>query len=186
MTLAGEAVIIWTATGLSVIAMSVAEKWEECSTLASTYNLVYDAYGLVLISSTLYSRYVSMKEYDVEERDNRPHKQKCSSCYLPKMQLYPYRIYKECSSMLELLLIPVASFGYALVSDNLRRKNDDKRKIQVFFEVSGIAIKKKKSYIIQNFKRKILMIAVQHTFTLYLLVCRVKSFRRSRMLFLKD
>ncbi|ADY24075.1 MULTISPECIES: hypothetical protein [Bacillus] len=26
MTLAGEAVIIWTATGLSVIAMSVAEK----------------------------------------------------------------------------------------------------------------------------------------------------------------
>lgn len=27
MTLAGEAVIIWTATGLSVIAMSAAEKW---------------------------------------------------------------------------------------------------------------------------------------------------------------
>ncbi|CDN39281.1 unnamed protein product [Bacillus thuringiensis DB27] len=27
MTLAGEAVIIWTATGLSVIAMSVTEKW---------------------------------------------------------------------------------------------------------------------------------------------------------------
>ena len=27
MTLAGEAVIIWTATGLSVIAMNVAEKW---------------------------------------------------------------------------------------------------------------------------------------------------------------
>ena len=27
MTLAGEAVIIWTSTGLSVIAMSVAEKW---------------------------------------------------------------------------------------------------------------------------------------------------------------
>ena len=88
--------------------------------------------------------------------------------------------------MLELLLIPVASFGYALVSDKLKRKDDDKRKIQVFFEVSGIAIKKKKSYVIQNFKRKILMIAVQHTFTLYLLVCQVKSFRRSRMLFLKD
>ena len=29
MTLAGEAVIIWTATGLSVIAMKAAEKWEE-------------------------------------------------------------------------------------------------------------------------------------------------------------
>ena len=74
MTLAGEAVIIWTATGLSVIAMSALKNGEECSTLASTYNLVYDAYGLVLISSTLCSRYVSMKEYDVEERDSRPHK----------------------------------------------------------------------------------------------------------------
>ena len=84
MTLAGEAVIIWTSTGLSVIAMSVAEKWGRVFTLASTYNLVYDAYRLVLISSTLCSRYVSMKEYDVEERDNRPCKQKCSSCYLPK------------------------------------------------------------------------------------------------------
>lgn len=84
MTLAGEAVIIWTATGLSVIAMSVAEKnGEECSTLASTYNLVYDAYGLVLISSTLCSRYVSMKEYDVEERDSRIHKRKCLFCLLP-------------------------------------------------------------------------------------------------------
>ena len=45
MTLAGEAVIIWTATGLSVIAMSALKNGEECSTLASTYNLVYDAYG---------------------------------------------------------------------------------------------------------------------------------------------
>ena len=27
MTLAGEAVVIWTATGLSVVAMKVAEKW---------------------------------------------------------------------------------------------------------------------------------------------------------------
>ena len=27
VTLAGEAVVIWTATGLSVVAMKVAEKW---------------------------------------------------------------------------------------------------------------------------------------------------------------
>ncbi|MFB5556711.1 FtsK/SpoIIIE domain-containing protein [Bacillus cytotoxicus] len=44
--------------------------------------------------------------------------------------------------MLELLLIPVVSLGYALVSDNLKSKEDDRKKIQVFFEVSGIAIKK--------------------------------------------
>ena len=74
MTLAGEAVIIWTATGLSVIAMSLTEKMGKSVHIGFPYNLVYDAYGLVLISSTLCSRYVSMKEYDVEERDSRPHK----------------------------------------------------------------------------------------------------------------
>ncbi|MDX5884230.1 hypothetical protein [Bacillus cereus group sp. BfR-BA-00999] len=43
MTLAGEAVIIWTATGLSVIAMKAAEKmgrsvpyWLPCVTLYTT------------------------------------------------------------------------------------------------------------------------------------------------------
>ncbi|AZJ21527.1 cell division protein FtsK [Bacillus wiedmannii bv. thuringiensis] len=56
--------------------------------------------------------------------------------------------------MLELLLIPVASFGYALVSDNLRRKDDDKRKIQVFFEVSGIAIKKEEKLHYPKFQKK--------------------------------
>ncbi|MCQ6344262.1 cell division protein FtsK, partial [Bacillus cereus] len=56
--------------------------------------------------------------------------------------------------MLELLLIPVASFGYALVSDNLKRKNDDKRKIQVFFEVSGIAIKKEEKLHYPKFQKK--------------------------------
>ncbi|PEC54143.1 cell division protein FtsK [Bacillus cereus] len=44
--------------------------------------------------------------------------------------------------MLELLLIPAVSLGYALVNDRLRGKEDDRKKIQVFFEVSGIAIRK--------------------------------------------
>ncbi|MEH7457703.1 FtsK/SpoIIIE domain-containing protein [Bacillus sp. JJ1127] len=44
--------------------------------------------------------------------------------------------------MLELLLIPAVSLGYALVSDKFKRKEDDRKKIQVFFEVSGIAIRR--------------------------------------------
>ncbi|MDZ5607926.1 FtsK/SpoIIIE domain-containing protein [Bacillus pseudomycoides] len=44
--------------------------------------------------------------------------------------------------MLELLLIPAISLGYALVSDRLKGKEDDRKKIQVFFEVSGIAIRR--------------------------------------------
>ncbi|MFJ8521372.1 FtsK/SpoIIIE domain-containing protein [Bacillus cereus] len=44
--------------------------------------------------------------------------------------------------MLELLLIPAVSLGYALVNDRLNVKEDDRKKIQVFFEVSGIAIRK--------------------------------------------
>ncbi|QWH51231.1 FtsK/SpoIIIE domain-containing protein [Bacillus mycoides] len=44
--------------------------------------------------------------------------------------------------MLELLLIPAVSLGYALLNDSLKGKEDDRKKIQVFFEVSGIAIKK--------------------------------------------
>ncbi|MGK9485088.1 FtsK/SpoIIIE domain-containing protein [Bacillus tropicus] len=44
--------------------------------------------------------------------------------------------------MLELILIPAVSLGYALVNDRLKGKEDDRKKIQVFFEVSGIAIRK--------------------------------------------
>ncbi|WIK98184.1 FtsK/SpoIIIE domain-containing protein [Bacillus bombysepticus] len=44
--------------------------------------------------------------------------------------------------MLELLLIPAVSLGYALLNDSLKGKEDDRKNIQVFFEVSGIAIRK--------------------------------------------
>ncbi|MEG7864489.1 hypothetical protein J0852_11215 [Bacillus paranthracis] len=44
--------------------------------------------------------------------------------------------------MFELLIVPTAALTYALVSDKFKRKDDDKRKIHVFFEVSGIAIKR--------------------------------------------
>ena len=57
---------------------------EKCSTLASTYNLVYNAHRLVLISSTLCSSYVSMKEYNVEGQDNRNGIRKGPSRYIPK------------------------------------------------------------------------------------------------------
>ena len=39
-------------------------------------------------------------------------------------------------------MVPTAALTYALVSDKFKRKDDDKKKIQVFFEVSGIAIRK--------------------------------------------
>lgn len=57
---------------------------EECSTLASTYHLVHNAHWLVLISSTLCSSYVSMKEYNVEGQDSRQGIRKCLSRYIPK------------------------------------------------------------------------------------------------------
>jgi len=60
------------------------ENGEECSTLASTYHLVHNAHRLILISSTLCSHYVSMKEYNVEGQDNRKDVRKCLSCYIPK------------------------------------------------------------------------------------------------------
>lgn len=60
------------------------ENGEECSSLASTYHLVYNTHRLVPISSTLCSSYVSMKEYNVEGRDNRKGIRKCLSCYSPK------------------------------------------------------------------------------------------------------
>lgn len=56
--------------------------------------------------------------------------------------------------MLELLLIPVASFGYALLSDKFERKDDDKHKIQLFFEVSGIAIKKEEKLHYPKFQKQ--------------------------------
>lgn len=37
--------------------------------------------------------------------------------------------------MLELLIVPTAALTYALVSDKFKRKDDDKKKIQVFFEI---------------------------------------------------
>ncbi len=56
---------------------------EECSTLASTYHLVHNAHRLVLISSTLCSSYVSMKEYNMEGWDNREGIRRISSRYIP-------------------------------------------------------------------------------------------------------
>ncbi|MGQ0515185.1 FtsK/SpoIIIE domain-containing protein, partial [Bacillus sp. D-CC] len=41
--------------------------------------------------------------------------------------------------MIELLLVPVAGLTVALFGEKFKSKNDDKRKIQVFFEVAGIA-----------------------------------------------
>lgn len=50
------------------------ENGEECSTLASAYHLVHDARRLVLISSTLCSHFVSMREYQVEFNHRAEHK----------------------------------------------------------------------------------------------------------------
>ena len=36
--------------------------------------------------------------------------------------------------MLELLLVPAAALTYGLVSDKFKRKDDDKKKIQVFLK----------------------------------------------------
>ncbi|WP_180235841.1 hypothetical protein [Bacillus toyonensis] len=54
MTIVGEAVVVWTATGLSVIT-----DWLECP----TYDYVNNAHRLVLVSSTLSSLCISIKEY---------------------------------------------------------------------------------------------------------------------------
>ncbi|PEN90956.1 cell division protein FtsK [Bacillus cereus] len=58
--------------------------------------------------------------------------------------------------MLELLLVPTAALTIAFVSDRLKKKMDDKKKIQVFFEVSGIAIRKSDQLHYPKFKNKIL------------------------------
>ncbi|PDY19581.1 FtsK/SpoIIIE domain-containing protein [Bacillus cereus] len=43
--------------------------------------------------------------------------------------------------MLELLSVPLAAMLFAIFGDKLENKEDDRKKIQVFFEVSGIAIR---------------------------------------------
>lgn len=60
------------------------ENGEERSTLASTYHLVHNAHRLVLISSTLCSSYISMKEYNVEGQDGMRGIRNCLSRYIPK------------------------------------------------------------------------------------------------------
>ncbi|MGG0263097.1 FtsK/SpoIIIE domain-containing protein [Bacillus mycoides] len=43
--------------------------------------------------------------------------------------------------MLELLSVPLAAIIFAIFGDKFKSKEDDRKKIQVFFEVSGIAIR---------------------------------------------
>lgn len=43
--------------------------------------------------------------------------------------------------MLELLSVPLAAILFAIFGDKFKNKEDDRKKIQVFFEVSGIAIR---------------------------------------------
>ncbi|WP_270607151.1 FtsK/SpoIIIE domain-containing protein [Bacillus mobilis] len=51
--------------------------------------------------------------------------------------------------MIGLLLVPAAGLTVALLVEKFKSKNDDKRKIQVFFEVAGIAIKRNNEEKIQ-------------------------------------
>ncbi|MGR5985147.1 FtsK/SpoIIIE domain-containing protein [Bacillus cytotoxicus] len=57
--------------------------------------------------------------------------------------------------MLELLSVPVAALFFALYGDRFKSKDDDKYKIQVFFEVSGIAIKKEDKSQYPKFQKQI-------------------------------
>ncbi|MDZ5609856.1 FtsK/SpoIIIE domain-containing protein, partial [Bacillus pseudomycoides] len=57
--------------------------------------------------------------------------------------------------MLELLVFPTSAIIFALYGDKFKSKNDDKRKIQIFFEVSGIAIKKEDKLQYPKFQKKI-------------------------------
>ncbi|KEK23516.1 FtsK/SpoIIIE domain-containing protein [Bacillus gaemokensis] len=57
--------------------------------------------------------------------------------------------------MLELLLVPTAALTYALVSDKFKRKDDDRKKIKVFFEVSGIVIKRDDKLHYPKFEKQI-------------------------------
>ncbi|MED1094002.1 FtsK/SpoIIIE domain-containing protein [Bacillus paramycoides] len=57
--------------------------------------------------------------------------------------------------MIELLLVPAAGLTVALFGEKFKSKNDDKRKIQVFFEVSGIAIKREDKLHYPKFQKQI-------------------------------
>ena len=57
--------------------------------------------------------------------------------------------------MIELLLVPAAGLTVALFGDKFKRKDDDKRKIQVFFEVSGIAIKREDKLHYPKFQKQV-------------------------------
>ena len=57
--------------------------------------------------------------------------------------------------MIELLLVPAASLTVALFGEKFKSKNDDKRKIQVFFEVAGIAIKREDKLHYPKFQKQI-------------------------------
>ncbi|MEK4497259.1 FtsK/SpoIIIE domain-containing protein [Bacillus sp. FSL R12-0069] len=57
--------------------------------------------------------------------------------------------------MIELLLVPAAGLTVALFGDKFKRKDDDKRKIQVFFEVSGIAINREDKLHYPKFQKQV-------------------------------
>lgn len=57
--------------------------------------------------------------------------------------------------MIELLLAPAVGLTVALFGNKFKGKNDDKRKIQVFFEVSGIAIKREDKLHYPKFQKQI-------------------------------
>ncbi|MBC6975944.1 cell division protein FtsK [Bacillus sp. Xin] len=57
--------------------------------------------------------------------------------------------------MIELLLVPAAGLTVTLFGDKFKSRNDDKRKIQVFFEVSGIAIKRDDKLHYPKFQKQI-------------------------------
>ena len=57
--------------------------------------------------------------------------------------------------MIELLMVPATGLTVALFGDKFKRKDDDKRKIQVFFEVSGIAIKREDKLHYPKFQKQV-------------------------------
>lgn len=57
--------------------------------------------------------------------------------------------------MIELLLVPAAGLTVALFGDKFKGENGDKRKMQVFFEVSGIAIKREDKLHYPKFQKQI-------------------------------
>ncbi|PED84284.1 cell division protein FtsK [Bacillus pseudomycoides] len=57
--------------------------------------------------------------------------------------------------MLELLLVPTIAIIFALYSDKFRNENDNRKKIQVFFEVSGVAIRREEKLLYPVFLERI-------------------------------